>query len=76
MWQFRTICRSKFHTNHFTFAQHEIQEYQCLAFSSDDQLLVSVTGGSDSKLTFWSWGKAQIVAEIQVMTIPSSFSSC
>lgn len=31
---------------------------------------MSVTGGSDWKLTFWSWGKAQVVAEIQVIAIP------
>ena len=43
-----------------------LQEFLCLAFSADDQLLLSVSGAPDWKLTFWSWGKAQVVAECQV----------
>ena len=51
--------------SYISYCQY-LQEFVCLAFSADDQLLVSISGAPDWKLTFWSWGKAQIVAECSV----------
>jgi len=46
------------------------KEFVCIAFSEDEQLLVTLTGAPDWTLTSWNWAKAKVVASTQASMSP------